>query len=71
MPLCCNVIRQDFTNEVITTVPYTGDEPTVKVYYAQGGGYVEAGMFTQVVLTPTSVVVTHGGPATGFVKLIQ
>lgn len=71
MPLCCAVTEQEFTNEVITTVPFTGDEPTVSVYYRQTDGTYREDILTQVVLNGASVVINHGGPATGVVKITQ
>lgn len=71
MPLCCAIKTQEFFNEVVTTVPFTGDAPTVKVYYTDGSGYIEAGVFTQIVLGVDEITITHGGPATGIVKIIQ
>lgn len=52
-------------------MPFTGDAPTVKVYYTDGSGYIEAGVFTQIVLGIDEITITHGGPATGIVKIIQ
>jgi hypothetical protein len=71
MSLCCTITTQEFTNEVTTTVPYTGDEPTVNVYYVQPDGSYREDFMVQKVLGASSVVISHGGPATGFVKLTQ
>ena len=71
MPLCCKITIHEFTNEVVTTVPFTGDEPTVNVYYREPDGSYREDFMTQRVLGASQVQVTHGGPATGFVKLTQ
>ncbi len=69
---CCNVILTQFVNEEETTVPYTGTRPIVDVAYAQdSGGYILAGVFTQIEITPTDVIVNHGGASSGIVKLTQ
>jgi len=72
MSVCCNVTIQPFAVESVTTVPYTGTKPTVSVIYLQPDGtFLQAGVFTQINLSTTDVVITHGGLASGIVKLIQ
>ena len=68
---CCTQILQPFTNESTTTVPYSGDKPTVSVSYFIDGVWQAMGVMTNWILTATGITVDHGGPATGIVKLIQ
>lgn len=71
MSLCCTVNTFPFTDEAVTTIPLDAGGPTVSVYYLQpDGSYQEAGLFTSITLTGTSIVVDHGGPATGFIKVL-
>jgi hypothetical protein len=70
--ICCEQTISAFFNESTTTVPYTGNRPTVTVNYKQpDGSYLAAGIFTLIEVTPTEVIVDHGGPSTGVVKLLQ
>jgi hypothetical protein len=68
---CCSLTIQPFVNETSTTVPYTGDEPTVTVSYLVDGVWQTLGLLTSVVLTAGTVVVDHGGASTGVIKLLQ
>ncbi len=69
--ICCEPIIQNFLSESITTVGYIGNKPTVSVAYLQADGtFISTGMFTQILITATEVIIDHGGPASGFVKLI-
>lgn len=68
---CCSVILTPFANVATTTVPYSGDRPTVSVSYLVDGVWYAMGVATNIILNPTSVVVTHGGAATGVVKITQ
>jgi len=55
-----------------TTIPYTGVKPTVTVAYLQPDGtLLFNGVFTQIDFQPTEIIITHGGPAAGYVKLVQ
>lgn len=69
--ICCTAIIQPFLSEAITTVGYTGNKPTVSVAYLQADGtFISSGIMTQIQITLTDVIIDHGGPASGFVKLI-
>ncbi len=69
---CCTPIIQPFANQLVTTVPYIGNRPTVDVLYLQTDGtFIQSGIFTQIEITPTDVIVTHGEASTGIVKLLQ
>lgn len=70
--ICCNVTIQSFLVQSITTIPYTGDKPTVSVIYLQPDGtFLQAGVMTQINIIGSNVVVDHGGPASGFIKIMQ
>ena len=71
MPTCCTQDITLFVNEAITTVPYSGDKPTVSLYYYIGGVWMAAGVATPMTFGPASVTVDHGGASTGAIKLIQ
>lgn len=70
---CCPNDITPFTNASSTTIPYAGaygDTPTVDVMYEnEDGTFTKAGVFTLISILPGSIVVDHGGPATGFIKL--
>lgn len=69
---CCTVILQNFSNEVSTTIPYVGVRPTVSVSYLVDGVWYAMGVATVVQITPTNVIVTHGGvPNLGVIKIVQ
>jgi hypothetical protein len=69
---CCNPNTTPFANELITTVPYTGSRPIVTVLYLQPDNTLqEAGIFTLIEITPTDVIIDHGGLSSGVVKLLQ
>lgn len=67
---CCDIITQTFVNESSTTVPYTGNRPTVTVSYLIDGVW-QAFVAAQVQLTDTNVIIDHGGVGTGVIKLVQ
>lgn len=70
--ICCNVTIQSFLNQSSTTIPFTGQRPTVSVIYLQADGtFLQSGVMTQINIAGTQVVVDHGGPASGWIKLIQ
>lgn len=67
---CCQISLTPFVNESTTTVPYSGDRPTVSVSYLIDGIW-QVFVGTVVKLLAGSVVVDHGGPATGVLKIVQ
>lgn len=76
---CCNPTITTFFNVPSTTIGYGpsmqaayGDAPKVTVVYWDGTQYVAAGIFTSVSFVGfpvTSIVIDHGGAATGLIKL--
>lgn len=69
---CCTNTIQSFLFASTTTVPYVGNRPTVSVIYLQSDGtFLAAGVFTQINIQPTEVIIDHGGAASGVVKLMQ
>lgn len=68
---CCQITIVPFVNEESTTVPYTGNKPTVSAYYQIDGVWSAAGVMTPITYTNSTVTVNHGGPGTGLVKLVQ
>lgn len=76
---CCNPIIVPFFNKTSSTVTYGpslqsqfGQAPNVSVTYWDGAQYVMAGITTQVKFIGypvTQIIVDHGGPATGFIKI--
>lgn len=69
--ICCPATIQPFLSEAVTTIGYTGNKPTVSVAYLQTDGtFNVAGIMTLITVTPTQVIVDHGGPASGYVKLL-
>lgn len=53
-------------------MPYIGSRPTVSVAYLQPDNtLLFNGVFTQINITATDVVIDHGGIASGYVKLVQ
>lgn len=69
---CCNLNITPFASAATTTIPYTGNRPTVSIIYLQDDGtFLQAGVFTQINFTTTDVEIDHGGLASGYVKLLQ
>lgn len=69
---CCPTILTPFTSETETTVPYTGVQPIVDVAYLQPDNTLQtAGIFTQIEITATDVIVSHGAVSSGIIKLMQ
>lgn len=69
---CCNNNITSFSLVSSNTIAYTGDKPTVSVIYLQPDGtFLQSGVFTQIIYTTTDVIIYHGGPASGVIKLIQ
>lgn len=69
--ICCTITIVPFVNQGSTTVPYTGNKPTVSAYYNIDGIWQDAGVATLIEYGANSVTVHHGGPNTGAIKLIQ
>ena len=68
---CCPANIFPFTVELVTTVPYTGSRPIVEVLYLMPDMTLQqAGIFTHIEITPTDVIVTHGGISSGLIKLL-
>ena len=67
---CCTITITPFVSESVTTIPYTGERPTVTVSYLIEGIW-QVFVAAVVKLLAGSVVVDHGGPATGVVKIVQ
>lgn len=69
---CCEVTYQTFTNQSVTTIPWTAtDKPIVQVAYQQEDGTYNFSFFTNIKRTPTQIIIDHGGPATGVVKILN
>lgn len=71
MPTCCETTIIPFVNQSSTTVPYSGDKPTVTVSYLIGGVWQALGVMTSIVYGLASVTVDHGGVNTGVIKMVQ
>ena len=67
--ICCPENITTFVNQTETNVPYWGTKPVVTVLYLQNGVWTASGVLTQIKLEAANVNVTHGGAATGIVKL--
>ena len=68
---CCSPTYQNFVNETVTTVPYTGAQPIVSVGYLQDDNTMQfEGIFNNIIFTATEVIIDHGGASTGVVKLL-
>lgn len=68
---CCEVTILPFVNISTTTIPYTGNRPTVSVSYLVDGVWYALGVATVVQINATNVTVTHGGNQTGVVRMVQ
>lgn len=69
---CCKESVFSFVNQTTTSVGYTGEIPTIQVLYLQpDGSFVQSGIFTQIKITPTDIIIDHGDIATGTVTLLQ
>jgi len=69
---CCNTNITPFSNESVTTLSYTGQRPTVDVAYLEPDNtFSTSGKFTQVQITASQVIIDHGGPSSGYVKILQ
>lgn len=70
---CCNCTQNfPFFNVSTTSIPWSGQMPGVIVGYLNDDGvsYTQSGIFSEVVITPTSIEVDHGGVYSGIVKVI-
>jgi hypothetical protein len=78
---CCQTTYKPFANVSQTILPWSGNRPTVTVSYLVDGVWVAMGVQTVINIfnggdpnAPADVpvvVVDHGGPATGVVKMVQ
>lgn len=74
---CCPSISKTFFNEEATTITYPqsykalyGPIPTIKVLYLQDGEYIEGtGFLTNIAVNSEQIVINHGGPASGVIKI--
>lgn len=78
MSTCCIITLTPFVNQVTTTVPYSGNKPTVTVSYLIGGVWQAIGVATVVTFGVASVTVDHGASGaddvsgqTGVIKFVQ
>lgn len=72
MPTCCDLSVTNFVNQLSTTIAYGGEygeHPLIEVVYYFEGNWVQQGISTQIRIEPGQIVVDHGGPATGLIKL--
>lgn len=70
--ICCSINITPFASQLTTSVPYSGEKPTVSILYLQpDGSFLVAGVFTSINITPTHVQVDHGGLQSGYIKLLQ
>lgn len=68
---CCTLNIIPFSNEIITTIAYSGNKPTVSVIYLQDdNSFLLAGLFTKINITESNIIIDHGGPSNGLVKLL-
>lgn len=66
---CCELNTVNFVNVATTTIPYVGEKPLIQVSYYDGTSWVFNGVFTNIKIEPTQIVIDHGGLATGIVKI--
>lgn len=80
MPTCCTITTQPFVNQSTTMVGWTGNRPTVTVTYFIDGVWTAIGVVPVIRIVgdgvipgpvDSAVIVDHGGPSTGVVKLVQ
>ncbi len=61
-----------FFNVPFTSIAWSKELPVVSVSYVEpDGSYIQSGISTQVRITATAIEVTHGGPASGVIKVIS
>lgn len=75
---CCTVTITPFVNAISTTIPYSGNKPTVTVSYRIAGVWMALGVATSIIFGAASVTIDHGGSgaddvsgSTGVVKMVQ
>ena len=66
---CCPYQTFAFFNAFVTTVPWVQPNPIVEVLYREGGIWTQAGILTRVEITPTEIIVDHGGNFSGLIKV--
>lgn len=73
---CCTPTIQPFFNASSTTISYSpfmveqyGSQPDVQVFYKEGTEYVLSNDMNAVVFNGSTIVVDHGGPNTGIIKI--
>lgn len=69
--ICCDIQIIPFVAAASSTIPYTGDRPTVTVSYFVDGVWQALGYVTNQTLTDTDIIIDHGGPMTGVIKIVQ
>jgi hypothetical protein len=73
MANCCENTIVPFYSTGTTTVPYGGEfgsTPSIDVLYKnEDGTFTKAGIFILISIEPTQIIIDHGGPATGFIKI--
>lgn len=68
---CCITTITPFVNVASTTIPYSGNKPTVTVSYLIGGVWQTLGVASQIKYGASDVTVDHGGLSTGVIKFVQ
>lgn len=68
---CCIVTIMPFVNQAATTIPYSGNKPTVTVSYLINGVWQALGVATVQQIDNTEVRIDHGGIGTGVIKFVQ
>lgn len=69
---CCEHTYVNFANQSVTSVPWTlTANPVIEVLYQQPNGTYDFAVFTNIKRTPTQIIVDHGGPATGVIKILH
>jgi hypothetical protein len=77
---CCQTTYKPFANVSQTILPWSGNRPTVSVSYLVDGIWMAMGVQTVITFvggegpettTDPAIVIDHGGPATGVVKMVQ
>ena len=66
--ICCNENITNFTNQTTTVIGYTEPKPLVTVLYLIDGQW-RADIATGIKFVGANIVIDHGGPATGVVKI--
>ena len=69
---CCTTERHIFTDEDVTTIPYSGARPQIEVAYLNPDGSFtlgSMGVTTHVTFNATEFIINHGGVSSGVIKL--